>query len=184
MPDQRMIPSPTLPRAEIDARLRALGHAPAGLQPRTHGSYRQQTWRHPDGSSVLLCEVHPLGERLAVISGDTPDALARALEVIPRATILHEAVAAPGPREALPWLRRLCLLEYDAVSPELREQLTRALTSDDLFVRSAAAAAALNLGPGQAGWALELVARAETEPTLREYYTRVLEAERSGSSAS
>ena len=182
MPDQRMIPSPTLRRVEIDARLRALGHVPVAIRPRTHGTYRQQTWRHPDGSSVLLCEVHVLGERLVMISSEAPDELARALEVVPRATILDEVLAAPGPRQALPWLRRLCLLEFDSVSPELREHLTRLLTADDLFVRSAALAAALSLAPGNAVWALELAAGAETEPSLREAYTRAHEAERSRSS--
>ena len=178
MLDQRMIPNPTLPRAEIDARLRALGHLPASIQPRTHASYRQQTWRRADGSSVLLCEVHPLGERLVALGGDALDELMRALEVIPRATLLQEAVHAPGPREALPWLRRLCLLEYDAASPELREQLTPLLGSDDLFVRSAAAAVILHLAPGQSVWALEILVQAETEPTQREWFTRTLEAER------
>ncbi len=183
MPDLRMIPSPTLPRLEIDARLRALGHAPAGVDRRTHLRYRRQAWSHPDGASVVLCEAHVVGERFAQIRSDAPDELATALAAVPRATLLHEAGAASGPFAALPWLRRLCLLEHDAPSPELREHLTRLLTAPDLFVRSSATAAALGLDGEHAVWALELVASAETDPTLREMYTRTAEAERSRRSA-
>lgn len=178
MLDRRMIPNPALARVDMDARLRALGYAPAGHEPRTHLRFRLQAWRRPDGSSVELCEAHVLGERYVMVRSEAPDELARALEVVPRATLLHEAGAAPGPREAMPWLRRLCLLEYDELSPELREHLTRALTSPDLLVRSAAIAAAVSLVGEHAVWALELVAKAETEPTLRAMYRRTAKAER------
>ncbi|MCY0989246.1 hypothetical protein OV203_19060 [Nannocystis sp. ILAH1] len=178
MPDLRMMPNPTLPRAELDARLRALGYAHAGLEPRTHLGYRLQTWRHPAGSSVTLCEAHVLGERCAIIHAETLDELTQALETVPYADLLQAAAAAPSPREGLPWLRRLCLLAYDVLSPELREHLTRALTDPDLFVRSAATAAALSLTGEHAVWALEVVAKAETEPSLRKMYARTAKGER------
>lgn len=178
MPDLRMMPSPTLPRAELDARLRALGYARAGVEPRTHLGYRLETWRHPAGASVTLCEAHVLGERYASVHADALDELEQALEAVPRADLLQAAAAAPGPREALPWLRRLCLLEYDVLSPELREHLTRALTDPDLFVRSAATFAALTLTREHAAWALEVVAQAETDPSLRKMYARTAKAER------
>jgi hypothetical protein len=178
MPDLRMIPDPSLPRAELDARLRALGYAPAGVEPRTHLGYRLQTWRHPAGSSVTLCDAHVIGERYASVHAEAPGELAQALQTVPRADLLQAAAAAPSPREALPWLRRLCLLEYDVLSPELREHLTRALTDPDLFVRSGATTAALSLTREHAAWALETVAKAETEPSLRKMYARTAKAER------
>ncbi|MFY0534179.1 hypothetical protein [Nannocystis pusilla] len=97
MPDLRMMPNPTLPRAELDARLRALGYAHADLQPRTHLGYRLQTWRHPAGSSVILCEAHVLGERCAIVHAETLDELTRALETVPYADLLQAAAAAPSP---------------------------------------------------------------------------------------
>ncbi|PCC68644.1 hypothetical protein SAMN02745121_05318 [Nannocystis exedens] len=178
MPDLRMIPSPDLPRAELDARLRALGYARAGDEPRTHLRYRLRTWRHPAGSSVTLCEVHVTGERYAWVHAEALDDLSQALGALPRAALLQGADAAPSPREALPWLRRLCLLEYAVLSPELREHLTRALTDSDLLVRSSALAAALCLAREHAVWALEVVAKAETDPSLRKMYARTAKDER------
>ncbi|WAS91245.1 hypothetical protein [Nannocystis punicea] len=178
MPDVRMIPSPTLARAELDVRLRALGYARTPEEPRSHLRFRLQTWQHPAGASVILGEAHVTGERYVLVHGEAPDEVAQALDVLPRATLLREAEAAPGPREALPWLRRLCLLEYDAPSPELREHLTRALTAPDLMLRSSATAAAMGLTREHAVWALELVAKAETEPALRKMYARTAKAER------
>lgn len=178
MPDQRVIPNPTLARAEIDARLRARGYVPAGHEPRTHLRYRLASWRHPDGNTATLCEAHVMGERYMNLSTDAPDDLTGALEVIPRAALLQAADAAPDPRQALPWLRRLCLLEHDVLSPELREHLTRVLTHTDLLVRSAAIAAALGLTREHGVWALELVARAETDATLRTMYKQTARAER------
>lgn len=178
MPDLRMMPDPTLPRAELEARLRALGYARAGLEPRTHLGYRLQDWRHPAGASVTLCEAHVLGERYAIVHAEALEELTQALGTVPYADLLQAAAAAPSPREALPWLRRLCLLEYDVLSPELREHLTRALTDPDLFVRSAATFAALSLTKEHAVWALEVVAKAETEPSLRKMYARTAKKER------
>jgi hypothetical protein len=173
-----MIPSPTLARAELDARLRALGYARTPEEPRSHLRFRLQTWQHPAGASVTLCEAHVTGERYALVHGEALDEVAQALDAIPRATLLREAEAAPGPLEALPWLRRLCLLEYDVLSPELREHLTRALTAPDLMIRSSATAAATGLTGEHAVWALELVAKAETEPALRKMYARTAKAQR------
>jgi hypothetical protein len=178
MPDQRVIPNPTLARAEIDARLRARGYVPSDDEPRTHLRYRRTIWRHPDGNTATLCEAHVVGERYMNVSAEAPDDLLSALEAVPRAALLHAADAAPDPRRALPWLRRLCLLEHDVLSPELREHLTRVLTHPDLLVRSAAIAAALGLTREHVVWALERVAEAETNATLRTTYKRTARAER------
>src|SRR6187402_2303781 len=101
MLDRRIIPDPTLARAEIDARLRALGYTRAGVEPRTHSRYRLQSWRHPTGASVLLCEAHVVGERYVAVSSEANDELARTLDGVSRATMLREADAASGPFEAL-----------------------------------------------------------------------------------
>jgi hypothetical protein len=97
---------------------------------------------------------------------------------LPRASGSCDADAAPGPREALPWLRRLCLLDYEVLAPELREHLTRGLTAPDLVVRTATLAAAMGLTREHILWALELVATAETNTTLRTMYRRTIKAER------
>lgn len=183
MTEPRMIPSPTLARVEIDARLRALGYAPVGVTPRTHFRYRQQVWRDRSGSRVTLCEVHAIGERHVVLEGDAPDGLTGALEVVSRADILHAAAVATGPYEALPAVRRLCLLDYDALSPELHGHLERLLTAEDPFVRSAALAAAMNLVGEAVPWALELAASAETDEALRGDYERAAKRERAALAA-
>jgi len=178
MPEARMIPDPTLARAEIDARLRALGYALVDDQRRTHTLQHTLTWQHADGTSVLLGEHHVLGERYVVVDGEVGERLAQALQPIPRATLLRELDAAPGLQQALPWLRRLCLLERGAPSDELRERLTRALAAPELFVRTAAMAAALCMARAHGLWALELAAGSEPVPELREKYVRTAAAER------
>jgi hypothetical protein len=178
MPDIRLIPDPTLARAEIDARLRALGHALVLDEPRTHQLQRRTIWQRADDSKVTLCEHHVVGERYAVVSGDGSAPAVEALAPVDRATLLTD-----GDRvaiSAMPALRRLCLLERDEPSPELRAWLERALLAPELLVRTAAMAAALSLARAHALWALELAVQGEPVAALREQYRRTLEVETSG----
>lgn len=177
MPEAREIPDPSLARAEIDARLRALGYALVDEQARSHSRYHTLTWQHADGGSLMLGEHHVTGERYVVIAGEVPESVVQALRSVPRATLLRELDAVPG-LPALPWLRRLCLLEHDAPSDELRERLARALAAPELFVRTAAMAAALSLARKHGLWALELAAGSDPLPELRDKYARTLAAER------
>lgn len=178
MPEARKIPDPSLARAEIDARLRALGYALVDEQARSHSRHRTLTWQHADGGSLMLGEHHVMGERYVVIDGEVPESVVQALQPVPRATLLRELDAAPGLQQALPWLRRLCLLERDAPSDELRERLARALAAPELFVRTAAMAAALCLARTHGLWALELAAGSDPLPELRDKYARTVAAER------
>lgn len=177
MPDIRLIPDPTLARAEIDARLRALGLTLARDDARTHLLQRRVTWARGTDSSVTLCEHHVIGERYAVVAGDAAEEVTAALAPVDRATLLADDPATPT-IAAMPALRRLCLLEREAPSPELRDRLARALAAPELLVRTAAMAAALTLAREHALWALELAVAGEPVEALRENYRRTLEAER------
>ncbi|MDC0718136.1 hypothetical protein [Nannocystis bainbridge] len=170
MPEVRLIPDPTLARAEIVARLRALGLTLEEEATRKHTRTRT-IWMRGDAASVRLVDHHIVGERLAVVDGDMHDDIVQALAPVDRATLLA-TIADPTTIAAMPALRRLCLLEHHDPSPELRVLLARALQAPLLLLRTSAMAAALCLAPPHALWALELAASHEPVAGLRERYSR------------
>ena len=173
MPEVRLIPDPTLARAEIAGRLRALGLTLAEEETRTHTRYRSSIWRRGDAASVRLVDHHVVGERLAVVDGDVHDDIVQALVPVDRTTLLA-AIVDPTTIAAMPALRRLCLLERDDPSPELRVLLARALQAPQLLLRTSAMAAALCLARAHARWALELAASDEPDAELRERYRQTI----------
>lgn len=173
MPEVRLIPDPTLARAEIAARLRALGLTLAEEETRTHTRFRSSVWTRGDAASVRMVDHHIVGERVAVVDGDAHDDIVQALAPVDRATLLA-ALVDPTTITAMPALRRLCLLERDDPSPELRALLARALRAPLLLLRTSAMAAALCLARAHARWALELAASDEPVADLRERYRQTV----------
>ncbi|RYE91878.1 MAG: hypothetical protein EOO75_07945, partial [Myxococcales bacterium] len=180
MAEHRFIPNLALTRHEIVERLGALGFRRVTDEPRTHLDNRTMTWEHASGARVAYQEHHIVGDRYLIADGKLPAGFNAALEPVHRLVLLRQVEAAPGLAEAMVGLRRLCLLERDAPSPELRAWLDRAFASPDLFVRQAAATAALFL---ERSYALEILAGlAANEPHrgLRAKFARTLAANRKG----
>lgn len=174
MPEVRLIPDPTLARAEIAARLRALGFMLVDEKMRTHTRHRSSIWMRGDAASVRLVDHHVVGERVAFVDVDAHDDIVQALAPVDRATLLA-AIVDPTTIAAMPALRRLCLLERDDPSPELLALLARALQAPQLLLRTSAMAAALCLARAHARWALELGASDEPVAELRERYRKTIE---------